>query len=365
MNEAYQFPSFQTEVTPLFSHKKLQIAGVGAHIGIVISSVIDPIDLAASFNSTVSTSATDVDVQAYTANSNLPVPTVTIRPVDGGSGPFVPGTADSDEASLDTQMSLGTAPGATETLYNLPELTTDEIIAGYTAVDEDNIVDVVSSSFGECELDFTAAYNNGTDFTSILKTIHSLFQQGNAQGITFLASSGDNGAPSCVSQAFADSPVLIDGTNFVLGVQNPADDPNVTSVGGTNLQTVASPGVNDSTYLSENADFDPRLPIQFLLPDGTVGSHRQQYLGFGRRLQQDLRQTRVSIPRQYRKQRAPCRARRFSDDGRLSRRCGSGRAGLHGVAAQCGHRLDWPPAESSDRHQFWVAGNGGCLGAGG
>jgi subtilase family serine protease len=265
LNEAYQEPSFQTEVTPLFSRKKLQIAGVGAHIGIVISSVIDPKDLAASFNSKISLGPV-TDIQAYSANSNLPVPTVTIRPVDGGSGPFDPTTDDANEASLDTQMSLGTAPGATETLYNLPVLTDDEIIAGYTAVNEDNIVDVVSSSFGECELDFTAAYNNGTDFTSILKTIHSLFQQGNAQGITFLASSGDNGAPSCVDQKFAASPVLIDG-EFVLGVQNPADDPNVTAVGGTNLQTVASPGLEDATYASENADFDPRLPIE--LSDGT------------------------------------------------------------------------------------------------
>ncbi|HEX3603219.1 MAG TPA: protease pro-enzyme activation domain-containing protein, partial [Steroidobacteraceae bacterium] len=65
LNEAYQFPSFRTEVTPLFSRKKLQIAGVGAHIGIVISSVIDPADLAASFNSTVFIGS-DIDVQAYT-----------------------------------------------------------------------------------------------------------------------------------------------------------------------------------------------------------------------------------------------------------------------------------------------------------
>jgi subtilase family serine protease len=280
LNEAYQEPSFQTEVTPLFSRKKLQVTGVGARIGIVISSVIDPKDLASSFNSKVSLGPI-TDIQAYSANSNLPVPTVTIRPVDGGSGPFNPATDDANEASLDTQMSLGTAPGATETLYNLPVLTTDEIIAGYTAVDEDNMVDVVSSSFGECELDFTAAYNNGTDFTSILRTIHSLFLQGNAQGITFLASSGDNGAPGCVSQAFADSPVLIDGTNFVLGVQNPADDPNVTSVGGTNLQTVASPGLEDATYSSENADFDPRLPVQFPLPNGGVGSIGNNTWGSG------------------------------------------------------------------------------------
>ena len=274
LNEAYQLPSFRAEVTPLFSHHKEQIAGVGAHIGILISSVIDPADLAAEFNSTVGI-GTDVDVQAFTANSNLPVPTVTIRAVDGGSGVFDPNSDDAAEASLDTQMSLGTAPGAAETLYNIPVLTDAEIMAGYTAINEDNVVDVVSSSFGECELDFTAAYNNGTDFTGVLKTFHSLFRQGNAQGITFLASSGDNGAPGCLSQAFADAPGVISGTNFVLGVENPADDPNVTAVGGTNLQTVATPGIDDSTYLSENADFDPRVPAVFTF-DGqsaTVGNN--------------------------------------------------------------------------------------------
>src|ERR1700733_2008294 len=274
LNEAYRLPSFETQVTPLFSHKKLQVTGAGAHIGIVISSVIDPKDLANSFNSKLSL-GTDTDVQAFSANTAVPVPTVTIRRVDGGPGAFDPNSADASEASLDTQMSLGTAPGATEIVYSIPELSTDEIVAGYTAVDEDNIVDIASSSFGQCELDFTAAYNNGTDFTGILKTIHSLFQQGNAQGITFIASSGDNGAPDCLSQAFANAPGVISGTDFVLGVENPADDPNVTSVGGTNLQTVAVPGITDSTYLSENADFDPRLPAAFTF-DGetaTVGNN--------------------------------------------------------------------------------------------
>jgi hypothetical protein len=99
---------------------------------------------------------------------------VSIRPVDGGSGPFNTASAAAGEASLDTQMSLGTAPGAREILYDMPDLTNAEIIDAYTAVDEDNIVDVVSSSFGECELDFTAAYNGGTDFTALLTTLHSL-----------------------------------------------------------------------------------------------------------------------------------------------------------------------------------------------
>jgi subtilase family serine protease len=263
LNEAYQLPSFRTEVTPLFSRHPAQIAGVGAHIGIVISSVINPADLAKTFNSTLNLGGGATLVQAYTANSNLPVPTVTIRTVNGGSGPFNPSSDDALEASLDTQMSLGTAPGAQETLYDIPELSDDDIIAAYTAINEDNKVDVVSSSFGECELDFTAAYNAGTDFTGILKTYHAVFQQGNAQGITFLASSGDNGAPLCVTAAFANNPV--NGTSFIPGVSHPAVDPNVTGVGGTNLQTVATPGVDDATYSSENANFDPRVPAVFEL----------------------------------------------------------------------------------------------------
>ena len=53
----------------------------------------------------------------------------------------------------------------------------------------------------------------------------------------------------------------------MLGVENPASDPNITAVGGTNLQTAATPTVNDVTRVSENADFDPRLPAEFT--DGT------------------------------------------------------------------------------------------------
>ena len=279
LNEAYQLPSFQTEVDPLRSRHPAQIAGVGSHIGIVISSVISPADLAKTFNSSLNLGGGESLIQAYSANSNLPVPTVTIRPVEGGSGPFDPNSDDALEASLDTQMSLGTAPGAQETLYDLPELTDDAIIAGYTAVDEDNAVDVVSSSFGECELDFTAAANGGTDFTGILKTFHSLFQQGNSQGITFLASSGDNGGVPCLSVAFDNNPT--NGTNFVAGVENPASDPNVTGVGGTNLQTAATPGIDDATYLSENANFDPRVPAEFLVGPDTVVSVGNNTWGSG------------------------------------------------------------------------------------
>jgi subtilase family serine protease len=279
LNEAYQLPSFETETVPFGSRRPAQIAGVGAHIGIVISSVISPSDLDDTFNSSLNLGPGADVIQAYSANSNLPVPTVTIRLVNGGSGPFNPASDDALEASLDTQMSLGTAPGAKETLYDMPDLSDDSIVAAYTAVNEDNVVDVVSSSFGACELEYTAAYNGGVDYTNILQTLHALFEQGNAQGITFLASSGDQGAVPCTTAAFSNNPT--NGTSYVLGVENPAADPNVTGVGGTNLSTTATPGVNDATYATENANFDPRVPAEFQIGPTTYVTVNNNTWGSG------------------------------------------------------------------------------------
>jgi subtilase family serine protease len=273
LNEAYQLPSFRAQVTPLLGHRPVQLAGVGATIGIVISSIIEPTDLAASFNSTISLGNV-TDLQKYSKVSNLPVPAVVFHHVNGGAGLFNPNSADGNEASLDTQMSLGTAPGAKEIVYDMPTLDDADVMAAYALVDDENVVDIVSSSFGECELDYTAAANDGVDFTSVLKKFHQLFQQGNAQGITFLASSGDNGAPECVPPSVQSHPTSAD-TAFVLGVSNPADDPNVTAVGGTNLQTTATPTANDVTYASENADFDIRLPDEI-----TDIPHHVTYLVF-------------------------------------------------------------------------------------
>ncbi|MEI9982130.1 MAG: protease pro-enzyme activation domain-containing protein [Aliidongia sp.] len=148
MKAAYSFPSFQTysKGTGLADYE--QIVGLGTNIGILMSSIAQNSDLALQFNSDSGTGASEI-VQTYSANSNLPVPTFTIREVSGGSGPF--GNSAADEASLDTQMSLGTAPGATEQLYDIPDLSDASVMAGYTAIVEDNTVDVVSSSFGGCE----------------------------------------------------------------------------------------------------------------------------------------------------------------------------------------------------------------------
>jgi hypothetical protein len=178
------------------------------------------------------------------------------RFVNGGA-PFDPSTPDSVEANLDVQQELGSAPGAQVVVYDIPTLSDADIIAGYQAVVDDNRADIVNSSFGSCELYYTKDYNGGQDFTFYLTRLyHDVFLQGNAQGITFVASSGDFGAFGCLSLT---GPNDI-GPPAIKGVSPPAIDPNVTAVGGTNLQTTFIPGGLNSAYVSENAFQDPIDP---------------------------------------------------------------------------------------------------------
>jgi subtilase family serine protease len=259
MKAAYSFPSFQTTATVPGQSKPLQIAGIGTNIGILISSIAQNSDLALQLDSKVTLNSGAVLVQDYSTNSNLPVPTFTIREVSGGSGPFGNGAA--DEASLDTQASLGSAQGATEQVYDIPDLSDSSVLAGYTAIDEDNTVDVVSSSFGGCEfLEITA--NVFTNFVSegfVLNLEHQLYEQGNAQGITFVASSGDEGSLACSTDLSATGYYNAGGTSpDSPQVSEPAADPNVTGVGGTNLATTSTAAAED-TYVEENSFGDPLI----------------------------------------------------------------------------------------------------------
>jgi subtilase family serine protease len=84
--------------------------------------------------------------------------------------------------------------------------------------------------------------------------------QGNAQGITWVASSGDGAGKDCPGpQYYSGLPAV-----FVPSIGFPADDPNVVAVGGTNLVTTppATPTSTSlaSKYVSENAYGDSEVP---------------------------------------------------------------------------------------------------------
>jgi kumamolisin len=112
-------------------------------------------------------------------------------------------------------------------------------------------------SFGGPEAGYTADYNDGQDETSILGVYDDTFAQGNAQGITFVASSGDAGALSVPPIACFDPNATSACGSFQPSAETPASSPHVTGVGGANLVTTMSSTSLESKYVSEAAFDDP------------------------------------------------------------------------------------------------------------
>lgn len=232
LKQAYDYPAYTKKTD-----------GTGVSVAVLMEDLVFPDDLAAAFNH-----------ENFTAITGKAPPNITTVTVDGGG---IENGNGSFEASLDVQQVLGGAPGTNVTLVSIPDLSDQHAIDGYTYIVDTNTYDIVNSSFGGCELEYTPAYNGGVDYTYILQQYHEVFAQGSAQGITFVASSGDEGGLLCPSVDYGTpgaSPV------FVPGVSSPADDPFVTAVGGGNLITVSNPPSLDSAYVRESAFADPDLP---------------------------------------------------------------------------------------------------------
>jgi len=245
LKQAYDYPSYQS-VLP----SGARLDGTGVNIAILMDGNVLNSDLAKYFNH-----------EHFTDTTGLAPPAVAFYPVDGGA-PAFPG-ADSVEASLDVQMAQGGAPGASVTVVTVPNLSDQYLMDAYVAIVDANTWDVVNSSFGGCELQYLPAYNYGVNETEVLIVYDEVFAQGNAEGITFVASSGDEGALGCPSPGYADQGLP---GKFLVGVESPADDPHVTAVGGGNIETTTPPSQQTrpptltSAYVAENAIGDPEIP---------------------------------------------------------------------------------------------------------
>jgi subtilase family serine protease len=227
LKQAYSYPSYKV------------LTGKGVTIGILMEG---------DFNRR--------DMNLYFSHEKIATP--KIRTVNIGTGsPFDPDG--SFETHLDIQQSGGMAPKASIILYNLPDLSDQNILAGLTNIIESNVADVVNMSFGGPEAGYTAPYNGGVDLTGFLGIYDDFFMEGSALGITFVSSSGDWGAKDIPAPACFDAKPPSPCGPMEVGIGLPASSPHVTAVGGTNLVTTfnaKNPKDLNSAYVSENADFD-------------------------------------------------------------------------------------------------------------
>jgi subtilase family serine protease len=154
----------------------------------------------------------DIDTGDITEfRSSWDLPGTPVQMVGAGTYPGI--TEDEIEADLDLEWSGAAARYAT-LIYVYSE---DADYSAYFAIDND-LAPIITESFGLCEYQVAVARMG-------LSTYEMEAQKGNAEGITWLASSGDSGAAGCDY----DAPIATQG----LGVSLPASVPEVTAVGGT------------------------------------------------------------------------------------------------------------------------------------
>lgn len=164
------------------------------------------------------------DITAYLQNYNLGSPSISNVLVDGFNGSAGAGAI---EVELDIEVVAAMAPKANQIVYEGPN-STQGVNDTYNKIVTDNKAQITTISWGECE---------SQSGNAELQTLDNIFSQGAAQGIAMYAASGDSGAYDC------------NDTN--LAVDSPAGDPNITGVGGTNLQ------LNNGAYSSESVWSNP------------------------------------------------------------------------------------------------------------
>jgi len=151
---------------------------------------------------------------------------VSYTEVDGG-----PGTGSgSGEAALDIEDVLGLAPDVSIDVYQAPTATSTDVYDVYSAIVDADADQVVSTSWGLCELDSDP---------SLITSEDSLFAQAATQGQTVFAAAGDWGSTGCLQDGTAN--------DSSLSVSDPSSQPYVIGVGGTSIGATAQTVWNDSS----------------------------------------------------------------------------------------------------------------------
>jgi hypothetical protein len=156
------------------------------------------------------------DVRDFRSMTGLPPNDPQI--VLDGPDPGNLGGDEEVEAILDNSWAGAVAPNATvKFVVSATTNTTDGVDLSVLYIVDNNVGDVMTESFGRCE-----AFATSAEATSLA----AIAGQAAAQGITFMASSGDTGAEGCdnTSEVVAQGPI---------SVSLPASLPYTVAVGGT------------------------------------------------------------------------------------------------------------------------------------
>jgi hypothetical protein len=162
---------------------------------------------------------TALDITTYESCYGITPPTVMNTNVDGGPGT----TTQSGEAALDIEDTIGLAPGAAIQVYTGPQTGTGPIDT-YEQMVANTSLKVITTSWGLCEPQMATQGNQQAEETF-------LFAEAASQGQTVVAASGDSGSTDCYPTP----------PSTAVTVDDPADQPDVTGVGGTSLLSAGAP----------------------------------------------------------------------------------------------------------------------------
>jgi subtilase family serine protease len=191
------------DVTPLHSQG---FSGRAMTIAIISFSAYDPADPA-----------------AFASRFGLPGPVPRVVPVGDGTTD----TSAAIEANLDIDVVRSIAPNAQILFYEAPNTS-----SGYTdainRIVADHRADIISSSWGQCELEYGSRAGDSQALAAA-----------DAAGVSLFVSSGDQGAYDCQAGNLPDHRLSVDW---------PASSARAIGVGGTRLNLAP-----DGTYRSEGA----------------------------------------------------------------------------------------------------------------
>ena len=195
------------------SHSPLDFPSIYSAGGIATGSTI-PVGVIADG----SMASTQSDFPLFLSQNHLPSIPLNIVEVNGGGGSDTSGDT---EWSIDTQALVGMSGGVEAVyMYNIPSLSTEDLLAGFNQAVTDNIVRIVNVSIGGCE---TASGSTSGGMAAG----DDIFAQAVAQGQTFTISAGDRGANECGRRAGS-------------GASWPANSQYVVAVSGTSLYTTGN-----------------------------------------------------------------------------------------------------------------------------